>query len=105
MDPEEDTSQWEVSLAGIFSGRSEPRSLGRLLQQISRATGDSIPAWTGRATADDSLPSERPHLAVHDRHLIAINERDQAFVNGEVLAKSGLALSRSDRREKIAKLA
>jgi 5,10-methylenetetrahydromethanopterin reductase len=44
------------------------------------------------------------HLALHDRHLIAINERDRPFVTGELLAGQALALTRAGWRERIALL-
>ena len=45
------------------------------------------------------------HLALHDRHLIAINDRDRPFVTGELLAQQRLALSRDGWRERLAMLA
>lgn len=56
------------------------------------------------AAAYDDVPAEKRHLALHDQHLVAVNERDRPFVNGEVLAKGGLALTRSEWRDKVAKL-
>ncbi|MGW5150571.1 LLM class flavin-dependent oxidoreductase [Rhodococcus koreensis] len=56
------------------------------------------------ATAYDDVPANRRHLALHDRHLVAVNDRDRPFITGEVLAKAGFALSKSEWREKIAKL-
>jgi 5,10-methylenetetrahydromethanopterin reductase len=49
-------------------------------------------------------PARTRHLALHDQHLIAINPRDAAFVSGELLAKSGLALDRAGWRAKLAAL-
>lgn len=56
------------------------------------------------AAVFDDLPAETRHLAMHDLHLIAINERDRPFVTGEVMVKGELALTRSEWRDKIAKL-
>jgi 5,10-methylenetetrahydromethanopterin reductase len=56
------------------------------------------------AAAYDDVPAEKRHLALHDRHLVAVNERDRPFVTGDLLVKGGLALSRSEWRDKLAKL-
>lgn len=55
-----------------------------------------------RAYAD--VPERERHLALHDLHLIALNERDRPFVTGDLLAAQGLALSRAGWRERLAML-
>lgn len=50
------------------------------------------------------MPERLRHLALHDKHLIAINERDRHFITGALLAKEGLALARAGWRERVAKL-
>jgi 5,10-methylenetetrahydromethanopterin reductase len=52
----------------------------------------------------ESIPANRRHLAIHDQHLIAINERDRPFITGERMVKQGLALSRAGWRERVAML-
>jgi 5,10-methylenetetrahydromethanopterin reductase len=54
--------------------------------------------------AYQSVPSHLRHLALHDQHLIAINDRDRPFITGEMLVKQGLALSRAGWRERLAML-
>jgi 5,10-methylenetetrahydromethanopterin reductase len=48
------------------------------------------------------VPERVRHLALHDQHLIAVNDRDRPFVTGEVLAEQGLAMSRGAWRERVA---
>jgi len=59
-------------------------------------------AW---AAAYADVPPRARHLALHDRHLIALNERDRPFVTGELLVQNGLALSAAGWRERVAMLA
>jgi 5,10-methylenetetrahydromethanopterin reductase len=59
-------------------------------------------AW---AAAYADVPAAARHLALHDRHLIAINERDRPFVTGELLAQQGLALDAAGWRDRVALLA
>jgi len=56
------------------------------------------------AAAYAEVPERVRHLALHDRHLIAINRRDRPFITGERLVGQGLALSRAGWRERIAML-
>ncbi|HEY6418701.1 MAG TPA: LLM class flavin-dependent oxidoreductase [Candidatus Binataceae bacterium] len=56
------------------------------------------------AAAYQSIPGHLRHLALHDQHLIAINERDRPFITGAMLVKQGLALSRAGWRERVAML-
>jgi 5,10-methylenetetrahydromethanopterin reductase len=63
-----------------------------------------VPGGDEWAAAYDTLPVEERHLALHDGHLIAVNDRDRAFVTGPVLAAGGLALSRDGWHEKLAQL-
>jgi 5,10-methylenetetrahydromethanopterin reductase len=56
------------------------------------------------AAAYDDVPRKTRHLVMHDRHLVAINERDRPFVTGDLLEKTGLALSRAQWRDKLAAL-
>jgi 5,10-methylenetetrahydromethanopterin reductase len=58
-------------------------------------------AW---AAAYADVPPRARHLALHDRHLIAVNDRDRPFVTGELLAQQSLALSAAGWRERVAML-
>jgi 5,10-methylenetetrahydromethanopterin reductase len=63
-----------------------------------------VPRGEEWAAAYASVPSRVRHLALHDRHLIAVNERDRPFVTGELLVRQGLALTRAGWRERAALL-
>jgi 5,10-methylenetetrahydromethanopterin reductase len=65
----------------------------------------SVPGGAEWAAAYEKVPARMRHLALHDRHLIAVNDRDRPFVTGELLTKQGLALSPSGWRERVAALA
>lgn len=63
-----------------------------------------MPGGAAWAAAYDDVPRAERHLALHEDHLIAVNERDAPFVTGELLAGSELALSRDAWREKLAQM-
>jgi 5,10-methylenetetrahydromethanopterin reductase len=53
-----------------------------------------------KAYAD--VPADERHLAVHDQHLIALNERDATFVDGDVVAALGGAYTPQQLRDTLA---
>ena len=65
---------------------------------------DAVPSGEAWAAAYADVPASARHLALHDRHLIAINERDRPFVTGELLSHQGLALTAAGWRERIGML-
>lgn len=66
---------------------------------------DAVPNGGAWAAAYADVPARARHLALHDRHLVAINDRDRPFVTGELMAQQGLALTRAGWRERVALLA
>ncbi len=62
---------------------------------------DVVPNGEAWAAAYADVPANARHLALHDRHLIAMNERDRPFVTGELMLQNGLALSAAGWRERI----
>jgi 5,10-methylenetetrahydromethanopterin reductase len=66
---------------------------------------DLVPGAAEWAAVYDDLPDEERHLALHEGHLIAVNDRDRPFVSGELLAAAGLALDRVGWKDRLAQLA
>ena len=65
---------------------------------------DALPGGREWAAIYEAIPEEERHLALHDQHLIAVNERDKPFVTGEVLQAQGLALDHGAWRDRLAAL-
>lgn len=65
-------------------------------------TLDTVPGGQQWAAAYADVPAEIRHIAVHDGHLWAVNNRDRPFVTGEVLAATGAAMSAAAWRDKLA---
>ena len=63
-----------------------------------------IPDAEAWASVYNSIPERVRHLALHDQHLIGVNERDRRFVTGALLAQQGLALNSAGWRERVAAL-
>lgn len=61
----------------------------------------NFPGGAAWSAAYDDVPRAERHLALHEDHLIAVNERDAPFVTGELLAGMGLALDAAAWREKL----
>ena len=60
-----------------------------------------VPNGEAWAAAYADVPEKARHLALHDRHLIAMNDRDLPFVTGELMLQNGLALSAEGWRERL----
>jgi 5,10-methylenetetrahydromethanopterin reductase len=65
----------------------------------------ALPGGAEWAAVYERVPAPLRHLALHDQHLIGVNERDRAFVTGELLAKTGLAQDRAAWRARVDALA
>jgi 5,10-methylenetetrahydromethanopterin reductase len=65
---------------------------------------NTVPNGEEWAAVYNALPQRVRHLALHDQHLIAINERDRPFVTREVMVQNGLAMSRKGWRDRVATL-
>jgi len=63
-----------------------------------------VPNGESWAAAYAEVPAEKRHLALHDLHLIAINDRDRPFITGDLLKQQGFALTRAEWRDRIATL-
>jgi 5,10-methylenetetrahydromethanopterin reductase len=68
---------------------------------IEELLGEAGKVW---AAAYDHIPENVRHLALHDRHVVGINDVDRPFVNGEVLRTAGVALSPKEWQDKFAAL-
>jgi 5,10-methylenetetrahydromethanopterin reductase len=51
------------------------------------------------------VPADVRHLAVHDRHLIGVNDRDRAFVTPEILQAMGATFRPDELRERLGAMA
>jgi 5,10-methylenetetrahydromethanopterin reductase len=65
---------------------------------------DIVPRGTEWAAAYEDVPMGTRHLALHDQHLISVNERDRPFVTGALLREQHLALTPSEWRARVALL-
>jgi 5,10-methylenetetrahydromethanopterin reductase len=63
---------------------------------------DTLPGGRAWAAAYEQVPARERHLALHDQHLIAVNDRDRPFITGEMLAAQRLAADANAWRERLA---
>ncbi len=109
--------QWSIVLAfGTVLAEGEDPGSPRVLAAAGHAAAvmfhgalenrrlDMVQRGEQWAAAYEAVPKRVRHLALHDQHLIAINDRDRPFVTGAMVAQHGLALTRAGWRERIALL-
>jgi len=57
------------------------------------------PEWLARYA---DVPADVKHLAIHDKHLVAVNERDRPLITGDLIEAMGGAYSPARLRETLA---
>jgi 5,10-methylenetetrahydromethanopterin reductase len=65
---------------------------------------DQVPGGDVWAKAYDDVPKNKRHLAMHDGHLVGVNEQDRPYITGDLLARNNMSLSRDAWRERLAAL-
>ncbi|BBG01717.1 MULTISPECIES: LLM class flavin-dependent oxidoreductase [Pseudonocardia] len=68
---------------------------------IDELLGEQGHVW---AAAYDHIPENVRHIALHDRHVVGVNDVDRPFVTGDVMTAAGLALTRDRWRDRFAEL-
>jgi 5,10-methylenetetrahydromethanopterin reductase len=62
---------------------------------------EDLPRGQDWLAAYADIPADERHLAIHDRHLIGVNERDRAFVTPEILQSMGATFRPAEIRERL----
>jgi 5,10-methylenetetrahydromethanopterin reductase len=62
----------------------------------------NLPRGAEYAAVIDAIEPSRRHLAIHEGHLVAMNETDKRFVTGDFLARAGLAAGAEAWRGRLA---
>jgi 5,10-methylenetetrahydromethanopterin reductase len=105
-----------LSFGTVLDDGEDPGS-ERVMDAAGHAVAVSFHAmyeWTPAALAGvrggpewramiEQVPAETRHLAVHDQHLVGVNDHDRPFVGPELLA--GVAFTPSQLRDRIEALA
>jgi 5,10-methylenetetrahydromethanopterin reductase len=64
--------------------------------------GALVPGLDAWLQTYEDVPAEERHLAMHDMHLIGINQRDRAFVTPQLLEAAGNTWTPSELRDRLA---
>jgi 5,10-methylenetetrahydromethanopterin reductase len=97
LDPGEDTSSPRVFEA---AGHSAAVPYHFVAEHDLGAA--SLPGGEDWLAAYADVPDDERHLAMHDLHLIAVNERDTPFITPQVMAMLGVAWTPDELRERLA---
>ena len=63
---------------------------------------DQIPGGETWKKAYDDVPPNKRHLAMHDGHLVGVNEQDRPYITGDLLARNNMSLDRGAWRARVA---
>ncbi len=106
---------WEIELFfGTVLDEGEDESSPRVVEAAGHACSvlylfvsenrmpmELLPRGDEWLAAYDDVPADERHLAVHDRHLIAVNDRDRDFVTPEVIRSMGNVYTPAELRQRI----
>ena len=106
---------WSIRLTfGTVLAKDEDPGSARVLAAAGHAAAVGLHAALekGRAERVDAhwaaayaaVPARVRHLALHEQHLIAINDRDRPFITGEMLTQTKLAMIPAGWRELLVQL-
>jgi 5,10-methylenetetrahydromethanopterin reductase len=68
---------------------------------IDELLGEGGRVW---AAAYDHIPENVRHIALHDRHVVGVNDIDRPFITREVMVGAGVALTQKEWRDRLAQL-
>jgi 5,10-methylenetetrahydromethanopterin reductase len=70
----------------------------------NRLPGELLAGFEEWLHAYDDIPADERHLALHDLHMVDVNERDRPFVTPELVRLAGYAWTPSELRDRLAAL-
>ena len=92
----------EISSERVFEAAGHAASVGYHFFAENQMGVEALPGGAEWLAAYEEVPADERHLAIHDLHLIAVNERDKAVITPEVMAMLGVAWSPAQLRENLA---
>jgi 5,10-methylenetetrahydromethanopterin reductase len=70
-----------------------------------RGRTGAMPGGDEWLRAVEAVPAATRHLALHDRHLVSLNDLDRLVVTGDLLARLGLAMPAEGHRARLERFA
>ena len=92
----------EISSERVFEAAGHAASVGYHFFAENQMGVEALPGGAEWLAAYEEVPADERHLAIHDLHLIAVNERDKAVITPEVMTMLGVAWSPAQLRENLA---
>jgi 5,10-methylenetetrahydromethanopterin reductase len=91
----------DVSSPRVMAAAGHAAAVAFHFASENRLGVDRLPNGESWLAAYADLPADERHLAMHDLHLIGVNERDAPFVTPEFVAAMGCAVSPAQLREQL----
>lgn len=116
--PEPGYDKQMMMLIGTVLDEDEPLDAERVIDAAGHAAGlylhwavehnviDELLGEGGHvwASAYDHIPENVRHIAMHDKHVVGVNEVDRPFITAEVMAAAGVALDAKGWRDRFDQL-
>ncbi len=109
---------WQASLvSGTVLAEGEDTSSHRVFEAAGHTAAvayhffaenglgvEKLPGGEAWAAAYADLAEDERHLAIHDQHLVAVNDRDKAFITPEIIEMFGAAWTPDQLRSRLAEM-
>lgn len=94
----------EVSSARVMEAAGHGAAVAYHFAAENGLGVEALPNGEDWLAAYADVPRAERHLAIHDLHLIGVNERDRAFITPEFMAMMGSAFTPAELRDRNAQL-
>lgn len=92
----------DVSSPRVFEAAGHSAAVSYHFFAENRMGVEALPGGAEWSAAYEEVPEDERHLAIHDLHLIGVNERDRVIITPEVMALLGVAWSPAELRDRLA---
>lgn len=92
----------DLSSERVFAAAGHSAAVGYHFFAENGMGVENLPGGAEWLAAYEEVPEDERHLAIHDLHLIGVNERDKAIITPEVMAMLGVAWSPAELRDRLA---
>jgi len=95
----------DMSNPRVFEAAGHAAAVGYHFFAENGLSVDALPGGPEWLKAYDGVPADERHLAMHDLHLVGVNEIDKPFITPEVMTMLGVAWTPEELRSKLAAMA
>jgi len=94
----------DVTSPRVFDAAGHAAAVGYHFAAENGLGIEALPGGEAWLASYDEVPADERHLAIHELHLVGVNDRDKAVVTPEAIAARHVAWTPAELRERLAGL-